>query len=110
MTRVDLLSPEFRANPYPIYAELRRAPPVRVDPSDLWAVSRHDDVLTVLKDPSVFSSQGFRVAAIQPWLPENPIVDSLIFLDPPRHTAGSPLTSRSARGPARRSTSAKISA
>lgn len=87
MDRLDLLSPEFRADPYPRYAELRRSPPTRVDPGGLWAVSRHDDVVAVLKDPSVFSSQGFRVAAIQPWLPTNPIVDSVIFLDPPRHTS-----------------------
>lgn len=87
MKRLDLLSPDFRADPYPWYAELRRSPPTQVDPGGLWAVSRHEDVVAVLRDPSVFSSQGFRVAAIQPWLPTNPIVDSVIFLDPPRHTS-----------------------
>ena len=87
MTRINLLSPEFRANPYPYYAMLRCSPPTSVDPGNLWAVSRYDDVLAVLKNPMVFSSQGFRVAAIQSWIPHNPIVDSMIFFDPPRHTS-----------------------
>lgn len=86
MSHLDLLAPDFRADPYPYYAELRRSPPVCVDPGKLWAVSRYDDVVAILKNPAVFSSQGFRIAAIQPWIPSNPIVDSLVFLDPPRHT------------------------
>lgn len=85
MDPLNLLAPEFRANPYPYYARLRRQGPTRVAPQGLWAVARYEDVVAVLKNPGTFSSQGFRAAAIQPWLPENPIVDSLIFLDPPRH-------------------------
>lgn len=87
MNPLNLLSRECRANPHPTYAELRRLGPTRVDPGDLWAVARYDDVVAVLKNPAVFSSQGFRAAAIQPWIPKNPIVDSLVFLEPPRHTS-----------------------
>ena len=47
--RLNLMSPEARRNPYPLYAELRRGPVQQVDPGGLWAVSRYDDVLAVLK-------------------------------------------------------------
>lgn len=87
MPRLHLLSPAVRVDPYPYYAELRRSPPTQIDPGGLWAVSRYDDVVTVLREHLLFSSQGFRSAAVQPWLPDNPIVDSLIFFDPPRHTS-----------------------
>ncbi|MEO5726606.1 MAG: cytochrome P450, partial [Byssovorax sp.] len=68
-TRYDLLSPELKANPYPAYAEMRRSTPVcQVDPGGMWAVSRHDDVMYMLKNPRLFSSQGFRAATNPPWL------------------------------------------
>ncbi|MDI3283140.1 cytochrome P450 [Polyangium sp. 15x6] len=87
MARLNLLDPQVRANPYPYYAELRRAAPVSVvDPGEVWAVSRYDDVVSVLKNPSVFSSQGLRAATVQPWVERNPITDSMALLDPPRHT------------------------
>ncbi|MDI1443685.1 cytochrome P450 [Polyangium sp. 6x1] len=88
MARLNLLDPLVRKNPYPYYAELRRAAPVSVvDPGGVWAVSRYDDVVSVLKNPSVFSSQGLRAATEHPWLGYNPITESLVLLDPPRHTA-----------------------
>lgn len=88
MERLNLFAPHVRANPYPFYAELRRSAPVtQVDPGGVWAVSRYDDVIAVLKNPAVFSSQGLRPMAIQPWLQDNPIADSLVMMDPPRHTA-----------------------
>ncbi|RKH63007.1 cytochrome P450 [Corallococcus llansteffanensis] len=84
--RFNLLSPEVKANPYPTYARMRREAPVcQVDPGGMWAVSRHDDVLRVLKDPQRFSSQGFRVATNPPWLGGNPLADSMLTLDPPQH-------------------------
>lgn len=80
------MSPEIRANPYPVYAELRRDSPVaQVDPGGLWAVSRYEDVLGVLKNPKVFSSSGLRMAADPPWFGRpNPISDSIIFMDDPK--------------------------
>ena len=87
MERLNLLDPRVRQNPYPYYAELRRSAPVAfVDPG-VWAVSRYDDIVSVLKNPSVFSSQGLKAAAIQPWLRENPLAESLVMTDPPSHTA-----------------------
>ena len=85
--RVNLLTPEVRANPYPIYAELRRNAPVsQVDPGGMWAVSRHDDVLYVLKNPQLFASEGFRQAYRPAWISNYPLADSALVMDPPRHT------------------------
>jgi cytochrome P450 len=84
--RYNLLSPELKANPYPAYAEMRRSTPVcQVDPGGMWAVSRYDDVMYVLKNPRLFSSQGFRAVTNPPWLGGNPLADSMLIMDPPEH-------------------------
>lgn len=94
-TRYDLLSPELKANPYPTYAEMRRTAPVcQVDPGGMWAVSRYDDVMYVLKNPRLFSSQGFRVTTNPPWLGGNPFSDSMLTMDPPEHGRQRALISR----------------
>jgi len=88
MARLNIFDPLVRANPYPHYAELRRAAPLSaVDPGGVLAVSRYDDVISVMKNPTVFSSQGLRAMTSQPWVGPNPIEDSVVLLDPPRHTA-----------------------
>lgn len=84
--RYHLLSPELKVNPYPAYADMRRNAPVcQVEPGGLWAVSRYDDVMHVLKNPQVFSSRGFAVALNPPWLGGNPFADSMISQDAPAH-------------------------
>ncbi|WP_437996954.1 cytochrome P450 [Sorangium sp. So ce185] len=93
--RLNLLSPELRANPYPFYAELRRSAPVcQVEPGGLWALSRYDDVAFALKNTELFSAQGGRVAVLPPWLDRNPMADSLLLMDPPEHTKTRALVSR----------------
>ena len=87
MTPINLMSPEVLANPYPYYAELRRQSPVcQVEPHGMWAVSRYEDVLFVLKNPSLFSSSGFTVAWQPAWVGYNPMANSMITRDPPQHT------------------------
>jgi len=83
---LHLMSPEVRANPYPLYAELRRTGIRQVEPGGMWAVSRYDDVLAVLKDPRRFSSDGLGQSFLPPWLPRNPVAQSLVMKDPPSHT------------------------
>jgi cytochrome P450 len=83
---LHLMSPEVRANPYPLYAELRRTGIRQVEPGGMWAVSRYDDVVAVLKDPRRFSSEGLGQAFLPPWLPRNPVAQSLVMKDPPVHT------------------------
>lgn len=82
----NILSPELRANPYPFYAELRRSRPVcQVDPGGMWAVTRYEDVLFILKHPELFSSQGFRAAWQPPWLDYNPLAHSMLAMDGQEH-------------------------
>jgi len=84
--RPDLSLPDVRQNPHPLYAELRRNAPVCQVENGGWAVSRYDDVLYVLKNPQLFSSEGLRFAAEPPWFGRsNPWCDSLVLKDPPMH-------------------------
>ena len=84
-SRVNLMSPEVRADPYPVYAALRRdSPVVQVDPGGLWAVSRYDDVLHIFEHPKLYSAAGLRVTADPPWIGPNPFSGSLLFVDDPK--------------------------
>ncbi|NMO19064.1 cytochrome P450 [Pyxidicoccus fallax] len=83
---LDLMSPETRANPYPLYAELRRTGIRQVEPGGLWAVSRYEDVAAVMKDPRRFSSEGLARGFLPPWIDRNPTAQSLVVKDPPAHT------------------------
>ncbi|QSQ27157.1 cytochrome P450 [Pyxidicoccus parkwayensis] len=82
---LDLMSPETRANPYPLYAELRRTGIRQVEPGGMWAVSRYEDVAAVLKDPRRFSSEGLARGFLPPWIQRNPTAQSLVVKDPPEH-------------------------
>jgi cytochrome P450 len=94
-SRVNLLAPEVRANPYPVFADLRRHAPVsQVDPMGLWAVSRFADVSQVLKNPQLFASEGFKQAYRPAWFPDYPMADSMLVMDPPHHTRLKALVTR----------------
>lgn len=84
--RINLMAPAFRANPYPFYAEMRRAHPVvQVEPGGFWAVSRFEDVERVLKTPELFA-QGFKAAWQPEWLGcDNPLSSSVLAQDGPAH-------------------------
>ncbi|MDC0713673.1 cytochrome P450 [Stigmatella sp. ncwal1] len=84
--RVNILSDDFRANPYPGYAELRRHSPVtQVEPSGLWAISRYEDVLFVLDNPLLFSAEGIRAVWEPTWLGYNPLAHAMAALEGPEH-------------------------
>ncbi|GAU71182.1 putative cytochrome P450 [Streptomyces sp. NBRC 110611] len=52
---VDLFSPEFLHDPYPVYRTLRETGPVHHDPgTGLWLVSGHREVRRVLLDPELY--------------------------------------------------------
>lgn len=55
--KVDLFAPAFLADPYPTYGWLREHSPVHHLGAEYWLVSRHQDVLRVLRNPAVFSSE-----------------------------------------------------
>lgn len=91
----NLMTPETRANPYALYRRLRAEQPVaRVDPGGMYAVSRYDDVVAVLRDSQTFSSAAFRAMYAPAWLPKNPVAFSLVTADPPEHTRLRALVSR----------------
>lgn len=96
----NLMEPHVRANPYPLYARLRRGPVCQVEPGGMWAVSRYDDVVAVLKDPRRFSSVGLGRSFLPPWLERNPVAHSLVMKDPPDHTRLRALVSRAFSGSA----------
>jgi cytochrome P450 len=53
----DLHDPVFVRDPYPTYARLREEDPVhQVAGTDLWVVSRYDDVVAIVRAPEGFSS------------------------------------------------------
>jgi len=79
--------PEVQHNPYPYYAYLRRHAPVYQVPGvGFWAVSRYEDVLSILKNPQVFVSSGFAEAFVGDLNPFSPEAPSMITTDPPYHT------------------------
>lgn len=92
--RFDPLAPEQRENPFDVLALARREQPVFYAPDhDLWVVTRHDDVLAVLKDHRSFSSTGALKSAAAPFPAEvvavlregEPGMPYIIEIDPPLH-------------------------
>ncbi len=90
----DPTTPEQRGNPFDVLALARREQPVFYAPAlDLWVVTRHDDVLAVLKDHRTFSSTGALKSSSAPLPPEVeevlaegcPEMPYIIELDPPLH-------------------------
>lgn len=85
-TRVDLLSPDVRRDPFPVYAQLRsESSACQVDPGGLWALARYRDVAHALQDTATYSSRGFRAALAPDWLGDDRLASSLIAIDPPEH-------------------------
>jgi len=78
--------PEVRANLYAHYAYLRdHAPVYWVESLQAWAVSRHDDVTYILKNPHLFSSSAFFDRLLGEFNPV-PEIPWMITSDPPAHT------------------------
>lgn len=54
----NLLSPEARANPYPVYENLRKNDPVHwSEVLQVWILTRYDDVIAALRDPTLSSDR-----------------------------------------------------
>ena len=85
--RPNLMAPDIHANPFPLYAELRKHAPIcQVDPGGMWAISRYHDVMNVLKDTKRFSSVAWTERVSPSWLDNNPLAQSIFVTDPPEHT------------------------
>lgn len=87
----DLRSPgaSFYENPYPWYAALREATPVRRMPDGSLLLTRHADCVAVYKDTQHFSSDK-RAEFAPKYGVGSPLYEhhttSLVFNDPPLHT------------------------
>jgi hypothetical protein len=92
---VPLHSPEFHmVDPYPVFKELRREQPVYwCAGGGYWAITKYDDGLRVHRDPETFcSGQGMTMRGGE--LEDVKGGETLITLDPPRHTRQRQLVSR----------------
>lgn len=93
--RVDLFDPEFKANPYPAYAQLRSDAPVhRValpNGQGMWLVTRYEDVSAVLRDERFVKDWRNAMTPEQlaqmPPIPEvmRPLSKNMLDTDPPDH-------------------------
>ncbi len=89
-----LFSSDTANDPYPLYAQMRREAPVhRLERYGWWAVSRHEDVTTVMKRHDLFSSDTGLDRMRPPFLDDRAWEAleilrgrSLINSDPPIHT------------------------
>ena len=93
--KVDITSPQFKANPFPFYARLRAEEPVSTvrlpDKRTAWLVTRYDDVVGVLNDER-FAKDRFKALtpaqrANEPWIPKSfmPLVRNMLDQDGADH-------------------------
>jgi cytochrome P450 len=86
----------WAGDPYPTFAALRADDPVHRyegPAGELWAVTRHADVLAVSRDPETFcSGKGVLLTDLT-----RPVLsaDSILYLDPPKHAKHRKLVSPS---------------
>lgn len=85
-TVYDPFSYRIHEDPYPTYAWMREhAPLYRNDERDFWALSRYDDVLWALRNPSLFSSRNGISLEPDLWGPDAVKTSSFLAMDPPEH-------------------------
>jgi len=103
-----LLTPEGRADPYPLYRELRDTAPVLRSSFGPVVLSRYEDCMTALRDPRLGRGTALRAAGEGPSLgfagfdidPEQRqefferAGNNMLFADPPDHTRLRRLVSR----------------
>lgn len=61
-TMMMLFTPEGRADPYPLYAQLRETAPVLKSPFGGWILTRYESIDRVLRSPAFRTPRGFREA------------------------------------------------
>ena len=89
----DPFDTEIDVAPYGVWRRLRDEQPVyRNERHDFWALSRYADVEAAFKDPATYSSSRGTVLEIMGT--EMGASGSVIFMDPPDHTALRSLVSR----------------
>jgi cytochrome P450 PksS len=92
---MNIVSPEFKANPFPFVADLRSSAPVYLtalpDEFPVWLISRYDDVVA-LRDERFVKNRRTAMTTKQlwkmSWVPPmfRPLERKMLDLDPPDHT------------------------
>ena len=94
---IDILSPQFKANPFPLLKRLRASEPVchtvLPDKTYVWLLTRYEDVNALLKDDDRFAKYRYNAMSPeqlrkQPWMPPmfRPLERTMLDLDSPDHT------------------------
>ena len=96
MPHPNIVSSEFKANPFPFLAHLRKSEPVYrtalPDRTPVWLVTRYDDVLALLRDDRFTKNRRTALTPEQarklPWTPPmfRPLERNMLDVDPPDHT------------------------
>lgn len=94
--QLNIVSPEFKANPFPFLAALRATEPVYrttlPDKTPVWLVTRYEDVNALLKDDRFPKNRRSALTPEQlrrlPWVPPmfRPLERNMLDLDAPDHT------------------------
>jgi cytochrome P450 len=85
-----LVGPQFRSNPYPFYARLRKEHPViqvvTPDGHLAWLITRYDDALNAFRDKRL-SKDIANLGEKPPWVPKyfEPLARNMLDLDDPDH-------------------------
>ncbi len=89
---IDLAGSDFRADPYPFYARMRREAPVcrmkLPGYGEGWMITRHDDVVGALKDPRLSSDMvASRSGGRARWIPRSfrILAKTMVTTDDPDH-------------------------
>ena len=88
---LNLLDPDFRRDPYPLLTELRAKEPVHKVKWGAWAITRHADVMSVLRDKRMSRDMknwsGYENKATWKAHPEIARLSGLYMMntDPPNH-------------------------
>lgn len=91
---MNIVTRDFKANPFPFYARLRAEEPVsraRLGQQEVWLVTRYDDVVALLRDPRFVKDKRNALTAEQmkkmPWVPSflKPLEYNMLDLDEPDH-------------------------
>lgn len=93
---VNIVSAEFKADPFPFLARLRASEPVYrtmlPDKTSVWLLTRYDDVNALLRDQRFTKNRRNALTNEQlrklPWTPPmfRPLERNMLDLDPPDHT------------------------
>ncbi len=83
---VNLMDPDFVADPYPTYHRLRADDPVHRSPLGFWVLTRYEDVVAALRDPRFAKEAIAAYVAARFGIAPTGIGLSMLDRDPPDHT------------------------